>query len=1145
MTTLISYHPLDCELALDLYSHTRALGLHPLLLSATESIAEIPNSKITESPEALVLILRPEYLHCIEGKSLNDLVERSQLVIPILRMPISIDDWAGHIPLTHLIDCTNIVSLEFSVVLKDVENVLRSKVTVVDPKPEELYINSLQSRLRSLCKPLLLLEHNNFVSGSNNRSPFDRVLDKICFAISKNGVTSTRLEHFSDLWKHCKTFILSCSHLDQSVLVYHLLNNAIEERELSKNAPIPVLLNLDLWDKDQSWGNWLSDQIFLSPSVIDDVASGVYSIYVYGSDSDSFLSHPHKATFEEWLWGARRPKYLIFFGNEGNPIFDNTENLPIVTNSNSDWVQIAELFNEFSSTPFSRYFLQDSKSPLPYQQFLLRNPILVATLLTLRFNSIEDITQLRLADYYSVLIKELMSIANSDNHTKSLESVEISPLLALAKALTTKQVESLSFEELGAIVPSRSIISRFLEAGILRVEADRIHFSLRLFQDYFAGKYIVEQGLPPGLPQVNLNTRYRRQQHFWDTPVIIATLLAPNKETLVDEISDRDPILALNCVAMGANVSAACYNNVIDRNVRLLNIGGDFRLDLALVLYQLDRDSGKAILLEVMRSALWEIRLEAFRQFLGVEIGVLSGLSEAITHLAENNREYIGHAIQRLGIDSLPTLLRLLHSDIAKTRENAAWALGELGDKAVVPALISRLSDTNNDVCIQSIRSLGKINDVTCVPYLVQFLQSNYATIRNEIGYALSVFLSEHPKEFTLIFSQCNIAIRQLIIGAIDKVKTSAIIDFLISATFDSDPDVKVAAVTELGAFIPNEKVITRLKGCLSDMSKSRTNKSAVSTIASRILGNLGLIESGQSSGSPQKTSKIVKERLLNVKQSSLPYMAVGIDHLGSDELSDGSSVQLQASSLENERFLVIMTRLRNGTWNNTSNAAKDLKEFVKKSGAKTSLNTINQILETLNDENWVIRWAGIEVLGWTGNIQVIPHLVRALDDANWKIRVAAIRALAEIGHKNAVPGLAKLLSDTNAIVREASAEALGSLGGEEALKALELAALDQEEFVRLVAIESLGKLRHPDTEKTLVAGLQDKSEHVRWAAANGLSGIANAAMLTSLIPSLKDTSGPYWEQKRICDVIIDILKQIDSIDATNAINEWRNSQAH
>lgn len=128
--------------------------------------------------------------------------------------------------------------------------------------------------------------------------------------------------------------------------------------------------------------------------------------------------------------------------------------------------------------------------------------------------------------------------------------------------------------------------------------------------------------------------------------------------------------------------------------------------------------------------------------------------------------------------------------------------------------------------------------------------------------------------------------------------------------------------------------------------------------------------------------------------------------------------------------------------------------------------------------------------------------------------------------------------------MREAAVEALGSLGSEKTIPALEKASADPEEFVRLAAVESLGKIKHQLALTSLLNSLKDKSDHVRWAAANALTDISSPQIASVLIPSLNDNGGPYWEQKRICDVIAEILDQINTDETKSALTLWRSKQA-
>ena len=60
-------------------------------------------------------------------------------------------------------------------------------------------------------------------------------------------------------------------------------------------------------------------------------------------------------------------------------------------------------------------------------------------------------------------------------------------------------------------------------------------------------------------------------------------------------------------------------------------------------------------------------------------------------------------------------------------RRNAARALGKLGDRRAVPALMASLSCTDFYVREAAAQSLETLNDRTCVPVLLQLLKNEIA----------------------------------------------------------------------------------------------------------------------------------------------------------------------------------------------------------------------------------------------------------------------------------------------------------------------------------------------------------------------------------------------------------------------------------
>ena len=59
-----------------------------------------------------------------------------------------------------------------------------------------------------------------------------------------------------------------------------------------------------------------------------------------------------------------------------------------------------------------------------------------------------------------------------------------------------------------------------------------------------------------------------------------------------------------------------------------------------------------------------------------------------------------------------------LKSSLAGVRSRAAWQLGQLGDRAAVPALIEALQDESEDVRWSAAWALGELGDEAAIPAL-------------------------------------------------------------------------------------------------------------------------------------------------------------------------------------------------------------------------------------------------------------------------------------------------------------------------------------------------------------------------------------------------------------------------------------------
>lgn len=274
-----------------------------------------------------------------------------------------------------------------------------------------------------------------------------------------------------------------------------------------------------------------------------------------------------------------------------------------------------------------------------------------------------------------------------------------------------------------------------------------------------------------------------------------------------------------------------------------------------------------------------------------------------------------------------------------------------------------------------------------------------------------------------------------------------------------------------------------------------------------------------------KSTSQIVKQRLLDSLEPRHQRL-----HLANNCDTGSENIDLQNDELTSQ-----IRRLRIGKWKEQEAAAKNIRNYAKvlRDSGKQD-DAVYCLINLIYDDDWLVRWTSVEALAWLSSNVAVPELINAMHDSNWKVQVAAIHALTRIGDHQAISAIREYAYDANALVREAAIEAMGNMAEVDTIPVLMQAIHDVEEFVRISAVDALGKTRDKSVSAVLLSALEDVSLHVRWAAANALLDTATSEAIPRLRKSLNDTEGPYWEQKRICDVIAEILARFDSNISVN-----------
>jgi HEAT repeat protein len=360
----------------------------------------------------------------------------------------------------------------------------------------------------------------------------------------------------------------------------------------------------------------------------------------------------------------------------------------------------------------------------------------------------------------------------------------------------------------------------------------------------------------------------------------------------------------------------------------------------------------------------------------------------------------------------------------------------------------------------------------------------------------------------------------------------SDLITTLLETTQDENLDVSEAALAILKLRIkaPCPQLVdllhmpadANLRAVIIDVIQSVQDKSAINALTDCLSDHRRLLLSDETVS--DKAADAL--RILNVSQTSF------------DTVSSGS--QLTNVGDNRSELQTIFGGLLDPDWINNSEAAKSLQSFAKLSQTSDLAQDSSNILDYVEHSDWKIRYSVIEAIAWMHDESAEEKLINRLHDENRKVQVAAIRALAELKSFKSIEILETLLDSETAFIREAVAEALGVIGSSQVVHALIKASTDHEEFVRLAAVDALGKINQKETIGALLQALRDQNIHVRWAAANALYNLDTDDITAELSEFLHDCSGPYWEQKRICDVIAEKLEFIGTDKAKSTLSNWR-----
>ncbi len=381
------------------------------------------------------------------------------------------------------------------------------------------------------------------------------------------------------------------------------------------------------------------------------------------------------------------------------------------------------------------------------------------------------------------------------------------------------------------------------------------------------------------------------------------------------------------------------------------------------------------------------------------DIKVSFGLNELIENAGAvdvgdvaNVMTAAAHVVQEVSESAVPSLIAALADTDAQVRLAAVQSLGEFDDDRVIRALSNALrNDTDAAVRNMAAWALGNIEDDAGVPALVHAVKNDRDDkVRATAIWALGQIESASavPALTEILRSSGDAGVRKQVVWALGQIEDESAVPALAAALGDRDESVRNMAVWALGE-IESDKAV----GPLTDVLRS--SNSAMRKQAAWALGQI------EDEAAVPALSAVLRDS--NVEVRTTAAWALG--------------------QIESEAAVPALAQ-----------ALKDANAGVRKQAA-WALGQIEArpapqaLIDALKDSDVGVRAMASWALSQIEDPASAPALRAAMRDANPEVRRSVLRALTQLGDEAAIEALAEMLKDPDPEVRRAAAAALGGRG--------------------------------------------------------------------------------------------------------------------
>lgn len=567
-------------------------------------------------------------------------------------------------------------------------------------------------------------------------------------------------------------------------------------------------------------------------------------------------------------------------------------------------------------------------------------------------------------------------------------------------------------------------------------------------------------------------------------------------ERLVDALGDEDNAGRRNSATEALmRIGEAAIPSVVTRLRH--EAGVDVRLALVNLLGDLRSQEGLTVLVESVQAER--------------DVNVASAMVASIGKYRDSS--------------ALPYLMAIVRRDDLWLKFHAVEALGEIGDRAALPAVLPLYAEKSLRKPV--LEAVGKIADIGTLSFLLKILTDEEKLNLPALRALIAIADARKPR---LIEEAERGLIQRKFRESFPKSKIPPLIAQLRSTT---KRDVKMYLLEFLG-WSRDDRALIPLIESLQQPDTAETAAQALIDFGPASIP--AVLDALQTAEEEEVIALLL--RVINMVGSaeSVPAVVPLLDHhnpmirrLTIETLGDLMFppaaeyllAKLDDPDVASQQAAVNAVSALVGAFPEMkADVLAKIRRLLQSPSVPVRLNSLsiyvniqgegyhNELLLASKHSDPLIRQKAISLMGKFSDEVFADQLVLSLTDESTAVRVGAIQAIVRLRPETGLRPLINSLDDDDVWIRTAAAQALGEYRHPDALEPLLRRAVADIVPARIAAIEAIGKSESPAARATLVRCLEDEDAEVRRAAVLALGRLPGSESIAPISRMLRD---PDW----------------------------------